>query len=96
MSIKALVYGGVQIGGFTPPKCHSSFDGVWMEMRGTTLKDGKWVPAGMTIEMSQSDAIDMALALILAAEKHGEDSAKRIPLLVKRLNRRVAKKGGRS
>ena len=92
MSIRATVYGGVQIGGILPAKCHKSFDGVWMELRGTTLEAGKWVPAGMTIEMSQADALDMALALIIAAEEHGKYAAKSVPTLVKRLNRRMAKK----
>ncbi len=92
MTIKAIVYGGVQIGGILPAKCYKSFDGVWMELRGTTLEAGKWVPAGMTIEMSQADALDMALALILAAEQHAEYAAKSVPTLVKRLNRRMERK----
>ena len=32
MTIKALVYGGVQIVNITPPKCCSQYDGVWVEM----------------------------------------------------------------
>lgn len=93
MSIKALVYGGVQITGIVPPKASASYDGVWLEFRGTTLELGAWKPAGMTIEMSQSDAVDLALALILAAEKHGDDAANAVPLLIKRMTRRMAKKG---
>jgi hypothetical protein len=94
MTIKALVYGGVQITKITPPKAASQYDGIWLEFRGSTFHDGQWRPAGMTIEMSQQDAIDLALALILAAEKHGDDAAKAVPGLVRRLQRRMNKKGG--
>jgi hypothetical protein len=46
----------------------------------------------MTIEMNQSDALDMALALFLAAEKHGEDAGRAPANFVKRLAKRLAKK----
>lgn len=92
MTIKALVYGGVQIGNFNPPKAHKSFDGVWMEMRGSTFKDGRWEPAGMTLEMSQTDALDMAMALFLAAEDHSEYARKAPANFVKRLAKRMARK----
>jgi hypothetical protein len=92
MTIKALVYGGVQIGGITPPKCRSQYDGVLIEMVGTTFRDGHWQRAGMTIEMNQNDALDMALALFLAAEKHGEDAGRAPANFVKRLAKRLAKK----
>lgn len=92
MSIKALVFGGVQITGIGPAKAHSTYDGVWLEFKGTTLQQGVWKPAGFTIEMNQIDAIDMALALILAAEKHGEFAANGVPSLVKRLNKMMARK----
>ena len=92
MTIRALVYGGVQIGNFIPPKAHKSFDGVWMEMRGSTFKDGSWVPAGMTIEMSQADALDMALTLFLAAEDHSEYARKAPANFVKRLAKRMVRK----
>ena len=91
MSIKALA-GGERITGITPGRAHSTYDGVWLEFRGTTLRQGEFKPNGITIEMSQVDAIDLALALILAAEKHGEEAAKRVPLLVKRLNKMLARK----
>jgi predicted N-acyltransferase len=93
MTIKALVYGGVQIGGFAPPKAHKSFDGVWMEMRGSTFTGGKWVPAGLTLEMSQADALDMAMALFLAANDHGEYASKAPANFVKRLAKRMSRKG---
>ena len=92
MTIKALVYGGVQIGGFTPPKAHKNYDGVYLEMRGSTFKDGRWEPAGMTIEMSQADALDMAMTLFLAAEDHGEYTRKAPANFVKRLAKRMARK----
>jgi len=47
MTIKALVFGGVQITGITPPKCCSQYDGVWVELVGITFKDGHWQRAGM-------------------------------------------------
>ena len=94
MSIKASIYGGIRIAGILPPKCQASYEGVWVEIRGTTFNDSKrqWENAGMTIEMGQRDAIDFALALILAAEKHGENNAKAVPLLIKRLNKRMARR----
>jgi hypothetical protein len=94
MTIKALVYGGVQITGITPPKAASQYDGVYLQFSGSTFQQGQWRPAGMTIDMNQSDALDLALALILAAEKHGNDAGKAVPNLVRRLQRRMNKKGG--
>lgn len=92
MTIRALIYGGVQIGGFTPPKAHKSFDGVVMTMSGSTFKDGTWVPAGLTLEMSQADALDMAMALFLAAEDHSEYARKAPANFVKRLAKRMERK----
>ena len=92
MTIKALVYGGVQIVNITPPKCCSQYDGVWMEMVGTTFRDGQWQRAGMTIEMSQKDALDMALALFDAAAKHADENAHALPKYAKMIQRRMEKR----
>ena len=92
MTIKALVYGGVQITGITPPTCRSQYDGVWVEMVGTTFKDGNWQRAGMFIEMSQKDALDMALALFDAASKHAEENASALPRFAKMIQRRTEKR----
>ena len=92
MTIKALVYGGVQITGITPPTCRSQLDGVWVELVGTTLKEGHWQRAGMTIEMSQNDALDMALALFEGASKHADENANAIPRFAKMIQRRVDKR----
>ena len=92
MSIKALVYGGVQITGITPPICRSQYDGVWIEMVGTTFKDGHWQRAGMTVEMSQKDALDMALALFSAAAKHADENASARPKYAKMIQHRVDKR----
>lgn len=92
MTIKALVYGGVQITGITPARAVSQFDGVWMELVGTTLKDGIWQRAGITIEMSQKDALDMALALFEAASKHADENASALPRFAKMIQRRVEKR----
>ena len=89
MSIKALVFGGVQITGITPPTCRSQYDGVWVEMVGTTFKDGHWQRAGMTVEMSQKDALDMALALFDAASKHADENASALPKFAKMIQHRV-------
>jgi hypothetical protein len=93
MTIKALVYGGVQITGIIPPKCCSQYDGVYVEMVGTTFKDGQWQRAGMTIEMSQKDALDMALALFDAAAKHADENARALPKFAKAIQRRTEKAG---
>lgn len=92
MSIRAIVYGGVRIDGFATPKAYKSFDGVWMELRGMTIKDGARVPAGVTLEMSQSDALDMAMALFLAADAYSDYASKAPANFVKRLTRRMEKK----
>lgn len=92
MSIKALVFGGVQITGITPPKCCSQYDGVWVELVGTTFKDGHWQRAGMTIEMSQKDALDMALALFEAASKHADENSNALPRYARMIQRRVDKR----
>jgi hypothetical protein len=92
MTIKALVYGGVQITGITPARAESQFNGVRMELVGTTLKDGIWQRAGITIEMSQKDALDMALALFEAALKHAEENASALPRFAKMIQRRVEKR----
>lgn len=92
MSIKALVFGGVQITGITPPTCRSQYDGVWVELVGTTFKDGHWQRAGMTIEMSQKDALDMALALFEAAAKHADENASALPKYAKMIQNRVDKR----
>lgn len=92
MSIKALVFGGVQITGITPPTCRSQYDGVWVELVGTTFKDGHWQRAGMTIEMSQKDALDMALALFDAASKHSDENSNALPKYAKMIQRRVDKR----
>ena len=93
MTIKALVYGGVQITGIVPPAAASQYDGIWFEMRGSTMRaDGTWCPAGLTVEMSAKDAIDFILALYLAVEKHADDTSKMPASLVKRLQKRLEKK----
>jgi hypothetical protein len=92
MTIKALVYGGVQITGITPTTCRSQYDGVWVEMVGTTFKDGHWQRAGMTIEMSQKDALDMALALFDAAAKHADENARALSKYAKMIQHRVDKR----
>ncbi len=92
MTIKALVFGGVQITGITPPTCRSQYDGVWVELVGTTFKDNLWQRAGMTIEMSQKDALDMALALFSAAAKHADENASALPKYAKMIQRRVDKR----
>lgn len=91
MTIKALVFGGVQITGITPPTCRSQYDGVWIEMVGTTFKDSLWQRAGMTIEMSQRDALDMALALFSAAAKHADENASALSRYAKAIQRRAEK-----
>ena len=92
MTIKALVFGGVQITGITPPTCRSQYDGVWMELVGTTFTDGHWQRAGMTIEMSQNDALDMALALFDAACKHADENSNALHRYAKAIQRRVDKR----
>jgi hypothetical protein len=92
MSIKALA-GGEWITDINRGRAFSNFEGVYLEFRGRTLQQGKSEPSGLSIQMGQIEAVDLAMELILAAEKHGEESAKRVPLLVKRLNKMMARKG---
>jgi hypothetical protein len=93
MSITALVPGGVQITGITPPKAAPQYDGIWFEMRGATrLSNGHYVFAGVTVEMSYKDASDFIMALYLALEKHGEQASKEPEKLVKRMQSRLNRK----
>jgi hypothetical protein len=92
MSIKALIYGGIQITGITPPKAASQYDGIWFEMRGATqLLNGSWTPAGITVEMSYKDASDFIMAIYLALEKHGKEVCNEPKKLVNRMQKRLSK-----
>jgi len=84
MSIKALVCGGIQIGGISA-SARTLYDGVYVEMRGTRLEDGKHVPAGLSIEMSPTNALDLAHQLIAAAEDHGTQTRRQVATMIKRL-----------
>jgi len=95
MTIKACVYGGVEIVGITPPDCHSQFDGVLVQLIGTTFRDGKWQRAGMEIDMSQNDALDLALALFIASAKHADETERALTKFAKMIQRRVDKRGNK-
>lgn len=93
MTISALVYGGVQISRMSP-KAHTTYDGVYFELNGSTLnpRSGLFVPASCSFEMNPSDALDVALLLIRSAEKHGQQTDKQVDCLIKRLTKSRVKK----
>lgn len=92
MTIKARIYDGAHITNISPPGCHSQYDGVFVQIIGTTFQNDQWQRAGMTLEMSYKDALDMALALFDAAAKHADESVKALPKYAKRIQRLVDKK----
>lgn len=85
MSIKVLSYGGVQITSIAPPHPIATYDGVTVDFNGVTLSGGVWKNAGIMLDMSTVDALDLASELIKAADKHGEETQSRVRRLVKRL-----------
>jgi hypothetical protein len=86
--VKAVVYGGVQIGGITAQTA-TLFAGVYVEMRGTTLTQEGWKPAGCSIEMNPSEALDLAGELIRAAAAHSVQTQRQVSALVKRLAKKT-------
>lgn len=96
MTIKALVYGGVKIGSFGPPKAHHTFDGVHLQLTGSTFTGTAWERAGISLEMSQADALDLAMALFAAAQEHTDHGQRALPVFVQKLQRRLEKKRGKS
>jgi len=95
MTITARVYGGVEIVGITPPDCHSAFDGVFVQLVGTTFRDGQWQRASMNIDMSQNDALDLALALFIASAKHADETERALKTFAAKIQRRVDKRGNK-
>lgn len=87
MTIRALVYGGVQITGMYA-KTSVLYDGVSLEMMGTTLLNSCWIPAGCTIDLNPYEALDLAMKLIRCAEDHGQQTQRQVASMVKRLARR--------
>ena len=92
MTTRALIYGGIQIFGIVT-RASSVYDGISIEHRGTTrLTDGKYEDAYITVGMNPHDALDLALCLIRAVERHGQESQRSADTLIKRLARRQAKR----
>ena len=92
MTIRALTFGGVLITNFAAPKVIHTFDGVHVQFDGATRTADGWKNAGISIDMSSTDAMDLVLALISAIDKHADYEAKLIPNLTKRLNKKMEKK----
>ena len=92
MTIRALVYGGIQIGNFGPPSCHYTWDGVHLQMRGSTLTKEGWEGAGISIDMATADAMDLVLVLLDAVQKHAEYESRLLPNFAKRLTKKLEKK----
>ena len=90
MTIKANVYGGTLIKGIIL-RCGATYNGVSVELRGHTIVQGAYKDAACVLEMSPSDALDMALVLINAAGKHGEQTISQVQCLVKRLAKKATK-----
>ena len=85
MAMKALIYGGVQIVSISPPHPRAIYDGVTVELNGSTFSGGAWKNASITLDMSPADALDLAGELIKAAEGHGEQTRRQVRSLVGRL-----------
>lgn len=85
MSTRALIYGGIQIGGIVTRTSHT-YDGICVVHNGSTRKgDGRYENAAVTVEMNTHEALDLALCLIRSVEKHGVDSQRSAEALIRRL-----------
>jgi hypothetical protein len=92
MTIRALTYGGIQIGNFGPPTAHYTWDGVHLQLDGSTQTADGWKRAGISIDMSCADAMDLVLTLMDAVQKHSDYEARLIPNFAKRLNKKLERK----
>jgi len=92
MTIRALTYGGIQISNFGPPNAHYTWDGVHLQLDGSAHIDGGWKRAGISIDMSCADAMDLVLTLMDAVQKHSDYEARLIPNFAKRLNKKLERK----
>ena len=92
MTIRALTYGGIQISNFGPVEAHSTFDGINVQWTGTTRTADGWKRAGISIDMSCADAMDLVLTLLDAVQKHADYEARLIPNFAKRLNKKLERK----
>jgi hypothetical protein len=92
MTIKALIYGGIQIGSFGPPQAHYTWDGIHLQLTGSTLTKEGWKQAGISIDMSSADAMDLILVLLDSVQKHADYEARLIPNFSKRLAKKLARK----
>lgn len=86
MTITALVYGGVQISTLSAAT-RTTYAGVSLELCGSTRVGTQWERACCTIDMSPTDALDIAAQLIRAAEQHGTQTSRQVAAVVKRLAR---------
>ncbi len=96
MTMRALTYGGVQISNFGPPNVHYTWDGVHLQLSGSAQIDGGWKRAGISLDMSSADAMDLVLALLDAVQKHADFEARIIPNFVKRLTKKLDKQAPKS
>ena len=91
MTIRALIYGGIQIGNFGPVQAHPTFDGVHLQFDGSTQTADGWKRAGISIDLSAADAMDVVVVLLDAVQKHADYEKKLIPNFAKRLNKKLEK-----
>lgn len=96
MTMRALTYGGVQISNFGPPNVRYTYDGVHLELSGSAQIEGGWKRAGISLDMSAADAMDIILALLDAVQKHADYEARIIPNFVKRLTKKLDKQAPKS
>lgn len=92
MTIRALIYGGVQISNFGPPSAHYTWDGLHLQLDGSAHIDGGWKRAGISLDMSAADAMDLIVVLMDAVQKHADYEANLIPNFAKRLNKKLEKR----
>jgi len=92
MTMKAFVYGGVQIVRMTSPSAHYTYDGIHIQFLGSTLTDDGWKQAGISFDMSAADAMDLVMVIIDAVQKHSEYDAKLIPNFANRLTKKMERK----
>lgn len=83
----AITYGGHHTKGIYVESARGNFAGVGVQFIGHV----NGTRAGISLNMTYMDALDLATALINAAHRHGEIATAQAKSTVKRLNRRLSK-----
>jgi hypothetical protein len=91
MTIKAWTPTGIRIIDITPPTARTTYDGVHIVFNGTGRVNGEWLPAGISIDMNPSEALDFAISLVDAVRQNQKQNESRLKQFSKMIERRMKK-----